>query len=312
MNTKTFAAIALNNKDYPTFTAKLEEAVRWVDFAARQGADLVVLPEALNLYFGDGDAANIPSLAETALDDWQVQARPLVESAIRNRVAVTVPVIIREAGRLLNCFYLVDKHGQTLGRYDKQCPTPEELDAGVVAGNSPLIEWEGIKIGGAICFDCYFPEVFARQADAGAQVFLMPSLTPGGDHLKYNALVNSTPIVLAYPAYSQIIDVDGRELAGGGYRHETLRFGFGSPVILATINFDRVVLFAQHNQTKIVEMQQTYGAKIAVRFDQPNCLFIVESRSPDLTMQEVIKRFDLIEQRRYFRQYACHKESIHK
>jgi predicted amidohydrolase len=222
-------------------------------------------------------------------------------------VAVTVPVIVRDEGRLRNCFYLLDKNGKTLGRYDKRCPTPEELDAGVVSGNTPLIEWEGIKIGGAICFDCYFPDVFRHQADAGAQVFIMPSLTPGGDHLKYNALANSTPIVLAYPAYSQIIDVDGRELAGGGYRNETLRFGFGSPVVLATINFDRVVLYANHNQSKIVDLQQTYGKKIAVRFDQPNCLFVVESRSEDLTMNEVMKRFDLISQRDYFRQYASHK-----
>ncbi|MCC7349609.1 MAG: carbon-nitrogen hydrolase family protein [Phycisphaerales bacterium] len=302
----------MNNKDYPTFAAKLEEAVRWVDFAARQGARLVVLPESLNLYFGDGDVDHMPSLAEAALDDWQLQTRPLIESAIRNQVAITVPVIAHKEGRLLNCFYLVDKNGNVLGRYDKQCPTHEELDAGMVPGNSPLIEWEGIKIGGAICFDCYFPEVFSRQADAGAQIFLMPSLTPGGDHLNYAALKNSTPIVLAYPAYSRIIDLDGRELAGGGYRNETLRFGFGSPVILASINFDRVVLYANHNQEKIVEMQQTYGAKIAVRFDQPNCLFIVESRSPDLTMQEVIKRFNLIDQRRYFNQYACRKESICK
>lgn len=304
MMTKTFASVALSNKDYRSFAAKLDEAARWVDFSARQGADLVVLPETLNLYYGDGDAEKMPSPADLALDDWQAQTSVLIESAVRNQVALTIPLLIREAGRLLNCFYLIDKTGRPLGRYVKSCPTPVEIDEGVLPGNNTPIEWEGIKIGGAICFDCYYPEVFSRQVDAGAQIFLMPSLTPGGDHLNFIALTNSTPIVLAYPAYSRIIDVDGRELAGGGYRNETLGFGFGAPVILATINFNRIVLFGDRNQSKILDLQQTYGAKISVRFDQPNCLFIVESRSADLPIDEVVRRFDLIDQRSYFRQSA--------
>ncbi|HWL53359.1 MAG TPA: hypothetical protein VNQ90_13060 [Chthoniobacteraceae bacterium] len=54
MNCKTIAAISLHNRDYPNLDAKLEEAARWVRFAAAQGADLAVLPEALNHYRGDG------------------------------------------------------------------------------------------------------------------------------------------------------------------------------------------------------------------------------------------------------------------
>ena len=305
MNIKTLAAVALNNKDYPDFDSKLAEAARWTEFSARQGADLVVLPEALNLYYGDGNPHAI-SMQEAALDDWETSTRVLIDCARRNKVAVTIPVIVREEGRLVNCFYLVSREGQVLGRYEKRCPTPSELDSGVRRGRGGLIEWEGLKIGGAICFDCYFPQVFKEQADAGAQLFLMPSLTPGGTYLSYYAMSLATPIVLAYPAYSRIIDLDGRELAGGGYRHETLRFGFGSPVVMTSINFDRVALFGDGNQQKIVALQEEYGGRVRVSFDQENVTFIVESRCEDLRIDEVIQRFELIPKQDFFN--ACGRQ----
>lgn len=305
MNIKTIATVALNNKDYPSFEAKLTEAVKWTDFAARAGADLVVLPEGLNLYYGDGDP-NL-SMAETALTDWQAQTRPLFECAIRNRIALTIPVFIRESNQVVNCFHLISSTGKVLGRYEKVCPTVEELRDGVRPGREcPLIDWDGIKVGGAICFDVYFSDVFTRQADAGAQLFLMPSLTPGGGYINYYAMKLGVPIALAYPAYSRIVDLDGRELDGAGYRYETLRFGFGAPVAIARINFDRVVLFANHNQEKIVEIQQAHGADVGVKFDQENCTFVLESRSANLSVAELIKRYDLIPQREYFP--ACRKK----
>jgi len=304
MNRKTFAAIALDNKDYPDFEAKLAEAVRWIDFAARQGADLIVLPEALNLYLGDGNPQAM-STQKFALDDWQAQTQPLFDSARRNAVTLTIPLVVREKGDLVNCFFLISRQGKVLGRYEKRYPTPEELKEGVQPGRSELIEWEGIKLGGAICFDCYFPDVFTQQADAGAQLFLMPSLTPGGGYLNHYAMSLGVPIAVAYPAYSRIIDLDGRELAGGGYRHETLRFGFGAPVVLATLNFERAVFYGNHNQEKIVPLQQAYGAAVSVTFNQENTFFVIESRSSELTINEVIQRFGLIRQQEYFRNCAA-------
>lgn len=304
MNEKTFAAVALTNADFPSFEAKLEEAARWTRFAAHQGADLVVLTEALNSYAGDGDPDAFQP-AKIALDDWQRQTATLLKAAREARVAVTVPIIERKKnGQLVNNFYVVDADGTVLGEYQKTCPTPYELKDGIVPGKSKLIEWQGIKIGGGICFDVHFQDVFENQADAGAQIFLIPSLTPGGSYLNQYALSTSTPMVLAYPAYSRIVDLDGTEIVGGGYRHETLRFGFGSPVILATINFDRTVLYANHNQEKIVAIQDKYGSKVRVKFDQEHCLFVLESRDNDLTVNQIIKEFGLIPQRQYFKESA--------
>jgi predicted amidohydrolase len=301
MNEKTIAAIALNNRDYPCFQAKLREAAKWVELAATQGADLVVLPERLNVYEGDG-GAHAP-LDELALDDWQSQTQILLDTASRCEVALTVPVVVREGGRLSNRFYLLSKQGEVLGHYQKRSPTVGERKAGVEAGRGPLIEWEGLKVGGAICFDTYYQSVFEKQARADADLFLIPSLTPAGQVLNYYALLYGKPMVLAYPAWSRIIDRDGHELAEGGHRWETLRFGFGSPVVLATINFDAVTLFADFNQEKMVEVQRCYGRRVRIRFDQPNGLFFLESRSPELTVQQVMAQFGLISRQEYFARY---------
>lgn len=306
MNEKTIAAIALNNRDYPSFEAKLAGAAEWVSRAAEQGAELVVLPEALNVYRGDGAGhARALTAEEIALDDWVSATQLLFDVARRCSVAVTIPVITREEGRLLNSFFLVSKNGEVLGRYQKMRPAPPERKEGILPGSTvQLIDWEGLKIGGGICFDCYYPEVFQAQVDAGADLFLISSLTPGGDYLNFYALHHSTPVVLAYPGWSRIIDVDGRDLAGGGYRNETLRFGFGSPVVMATINFDRVVLFADLNQSKMNDIQQAYGNRVRITFDQHNVSFILESRSLDLTVHEIVKRFALVPKRCYFKEAA--------
>ena len=102
---------------------------------------------------------------------------------------------------------------------------------------------------------------------------------------------------------AELFGKTGKEVAEGGYRHETLRFGFGAPVYTATINFDRVALYGNHNQEKMVEVQQSYGSKVRVQFDQQNGLFFLESRSSDLTVKDVMRKFDLISARDYFAQF---------
>jgi hypothetical protein len=41
---------------------------------------------------------------------------------------------------------------------------------------------------------------------------------------------------------------------------------------------------------------------VRIRFDQPNCTFLLESRSADLTVSEVMREFGLISRRDYLAQ----------
>jgi predicted amidohydrolase len=302
MDERNIAAIALSNRDFPSLQSKLLEAAEWLALAAGAGADMVVFPETINRYCGDGPNNPLRQPCdEIALDHWQRDCAVLIESAIQNKVAATIPVLRRDGDVLSNCFFLISKDGRILGEYKKRCPTIYEIESNIPPARTQLIEWEGLQVGGAICFDTLFPEVFSDQVEAGARLFLVPSLWPGGSNLDFYALEHSCPIVLAYPAWSRILDANGSELAAGGHRSETLRFGFGSPVVMAPINFDSVVLYGNENQQKMVDVQRHYGRRVRIAFDQKNVIFFVESRCADLSIEEVVRQFGLMPRRAYLR-----------
>lgn len=300
MYEKSISTIALREGGFPDLQAVLREAARWVEVAASQGADLAVLPETINLMHRTGDAS---PHEQFALEDWRSETALLCETAARHRISLVLPLLVRDGVNLANRFYLLAKDGSELGFYQKQIPAVGERLEGVQpALNSPL-RWEGLTLGGGICIDVYFPRrVFDPQIDAGTDLFVIPSMTPAGVFLDTCAVTYGVPFVLAYSPWSRILDRDGKELAAGGLRSETLRAGSGIPLQQATINFDAVSLFADFNQDKIQDVQRHYGKKVRVRFDQSNCLFLVESRSIDLSIKEVIREFGLVSRRDYFAQ----------
>ena len=300
MNEKIIATIALREEGFANLGETLQEAARWVEVVAAQGAQLAVLPETINLLHRKD--ASIP-LEEFAIEDWHKETAVLCEAAVRCGISLVLPLLVRDHGILANRFYVLSKDGNPLGHYQKRAPAPGEMASGVESGNTSPIRWEGLRIGGAICVDVYYPQVvFDPQAESGVDLFLIPSLTPAGSVLDSSAVTYGVPFVLAYSSWSRILDRDGTELAAGGYRSETLRFGFGLPVLQATINFDAVTLFADQNQEKMRDVQRHYGSSVRIRFNQPNCIFKLESRSADLSVDDVMRQFGLVSRRDYFAQ----------
>ncbi len=314
MNEKTIATIAFRDGGFSSLNETLQEAAGWLELAAAQGAQLAVLPETINLLHRNNASAPVE---EFALEDWRQATSLLCETAVRSKIALVLPLLVRDNGVLANRFYLLSKDGDSLGFYQKRAPAPGERSSGVEAGCTLPISWEGLKVGGAICVDVYYPHaVFEPQMESGADFFVIPSFTPAGALLDSCALTFGVPFVLAYSPWSRILDRDGTELAAGGYRSETLRFGFGSPVHLATVNFDAVTLFADGNQERMRDIERRYGRDVRIRFNQHNCLFKLESRSADLSVDEVMRQFGLVSRRDYFAQndpdaYQCkfHKSS---
>jgi hypothetical protein len=301
MNEKTIATVALSGQA-KNFQETLEEASHWVAVAAEQGAQLAVLPETINRLHNE--KRSVPP-EDDAVENWQKETARLCETAARSKIALVLPLLVREKNALANRFYFLSGTGELLGSYQKRVPAPGEISAVAPPTNSTPIRWEGLNIGGAICFDLYYPQaVFDPQIESGADLFVIPSLTPAGSLLDSYPVIYGVPFVLAYSPWSRILNRDGTELAAGGYRSETLRFGFGSPVMQATINFDAVTLFADFNQEKMRDVQRHYGPRVRIRFHQPNCLFTLESRSPDLSVREMMKQFGLVSRREYFARHA--------
>ena len=314
MNLRTLSVIALSDRDYPSLEEKLQEAVRWIGLAAGEGAELIVLPELLNRFCGNGEGhALLSSLEKSAFGDWEVEAAPLIAAARHHKVWLTVPVVHRDRGGLYNSFFLISPEGKAAWRYDKQLPTPSELRDGITPGQASTYDWQGVWLGGAICFDTCFSDNFKNQIEGGAELFLIPSQWPGGAPISFFCRHYGVRAALAYPAWSRIVDIDGEAITEGGYREESLRFGFGAPVYTATLNFDRVALFGNINQLQIVALREKYGDRIKITFDQPNCLWFMESLDPSLAEASLMQEFGLISAREYFqdckRQVALARET---
>lgn len=307
MNEKSIATIALRDQGFADLQAVLREAAHWVEAASAQGADLAVLPETINLLHRSAHEA---PLEELALEDWRSETALLCEAAAKHRISLVLPLLVRDGTSLANRFYLLARDGSELGFYQKQVLAVGERAAGVQPARDRPIHWEGLTLGGGICIDVYFPDsVFKPQMEAGADLFVIPSMTPAGAFLDTCAVLYGVPFVLAYSPWSRLLDRDGKELAAGGFRSETLRAGLGAPLQQATINFNAVSLFADFNGEKIEALQRHYGPKVRVRFDQSNCLFFVESRSVDLSIGEIMREFGLISRRDYFAQLVPESSS---
>jgi predicted amidohydrolase len=296
VNIKQISAVGLKVGDFDTFADKELAAIKLLEHCAAIGSDFALFPETINIYCGDGpDNPRSMTISEVAFDDLKPVSR-LLGRAKELKIGLGFGLFLRENNHLHNYLFVYDKDGCDCGRYSKRFPTAGELDAGVIPGKSDqkLIEWEGLKAAGAICFDTQFEEIFADQKDSGADLMLIPSMWSGGSPVDIYAYKYSLPTVLAYCAWSKIIGIDGKIVVETGYRSEALRFGMSLPIATAKINFDSKAFHLEYNGQFIPEIEKRYGPKVKLVLDNPNSVFYLSSHSPDLTVADVIKEYKLI------------------
>ena len=314
MDIRRICAIALEVGEYSDFTAKEKQAICLLEAAARQGARLAVLPETINLYCGDGP--NNPralSPSDAAFDDL-TPVKNLLARARELNIALAFGLFIRERGELYNRMYLFGNDGRKLGYYTKRNPTAEELAEGVRPGpeQQPLMDWDGIPTGGAICFDTHFEEVFASQQRDGARLILIPSLWDGGRWLPSFAFRYSLTLAVAYGAWSRIIHSDGRILAENGHRSEAVRFGHFPPLAIADVNFDTGTFHICRNIDKLPALLAEYGSRLHYVPDEQNSVFYLSSLSSDFTIADLARQFNLLPYQDYFLSYRRQKEAFRK
>lgn len=314
MNIKQFSAVGLKVGDFDTFADKETEAIKLLEHCAAIGSDFALFPEAVNIYCGDGPGnPRAMTINAIAFDSLKPVAR-LLAAAKKLKIGLGLGLYLRENDLLHNCLLVYGKDGSECGRYRKCFPTIGELKEGVIPGGTDqkLIEWEGLKIAGAICFDTQFEELFANQKDRGADLILIPSMWPGGSPVDIYAYKYSLPTVLAYCAWSKIVGIDGKILAETGYRSEALRFGISLPIATAGINFDSNAFHLEYNGQFIPEIEKRYGTKIKLVLDNPNSIFYLSSMSSDLTVADIIKEYKLIVFQDMLKNYRQRLEKMKK
>jgi predicted amidohydrolase len=182
------AAVQLNSTDDKE--QNLEAAERLVRDAARDGAELVALPEKWNL-LGPGEALragaeNLDGPTLSAVRSWARELGVhLVAGSISERVA--------ERDKLSNTSVLVGPDGEVEAAYRKIHMF--DVDVGGVTYRESEHEEPGteivvahaadVPIGLTVCYDLRFPELYRILAVRGARVITVPAaftLHTGKDH----------------------------------------------------------------------------------------------------------------------------------
>jgi len=164
----------------PERAPTLAELPERLDALAKQGAQILVLPEFWNAAFEEG------RLSRGALES-EDDLTPLLEwSARRPGVLLcpgSLPLRVAEAPGLANRTWLI-QGGSFQSRYDKlHLFGPLGEPAWVRPGQGPAlatvsVDGGPLTVGLAICYDLRFPELFRDLAARGAELVLLPAQWP--------------------------------------------------------------------------------------------------------------------------------------
>jgi predicted amidohydrolase len=166
-----------------TLGAYRDKLARWVAEAAGAGAGLLVFPEygAMEYACASGEAvardldASLAAVSD-ALEEMDAAHADLARRHGVHILAASGPSQ-REGGRFVNAARLFTPDGR-VGVQEKRIMTPFERDWGISGGETTRVFQTALGcIGIAVCYDSEFPLLVRAQAEAGAEIILIPSCT---------------------------------------------------------------------------------------------------------------------------------------
>lgn len=213
----------------------IDNAVNMIEEAAKNGAELVVLPEIFNSPY---DNKCFFVYAEEFPGETSIKMMEIAKE--KNIFLLAGSISEKDGDKIYNTAYLYDRTGKMIARHRKMHLFDIDVKNGqyfkesdiLTAGDDfTIVDTELGKIGIAICFDVRFPEYFRVLEKKGAEIVLLPAafnMTTGPQHweisVRMRAIDNQYYIVAASPARdvnvnyisyanSRIIDPWGRVIA---------------------------------------------------------------------------------------------------
>lgn len=149
--------------------ANREQFAPLIADAARQKADLVVLPETLT------QTNTTQSYVECAEPVPGPSTDYFGRLAKKHNLYIVAGLNERDAHLVYNVAVLLGPDGKIAGKYRKVCLPRGEVSAGVAPGNEyPVFETRFGKVGMMVCYDGFFPEVARNLSANGAEVIAFP------------------------------------------------------------------------------------------------------------------------------------------
>jgi predicted amidohydrolase len=159
----------------------LETAQRLIQDAAKDGAQLIVLPEYFCM-MGLKDTDKVRIREQLGYGPIQEKLKSIAKENQIHLIAGTIPLAAKDTGKVLNTTLAFDPQGNQIGRYDKihlfGFQTDQERyqeSETIEAGNTPKLlkisidnqEW---VFGLSICYDLRFPELYRAMGKVDCHI----------------------------------------------------------------------------------------------------------------------------------------------
>ena len=190
----TLNIAAIQMVSTPDIQFNLETASGFISQAAKEGAQLAVLPEYFCL-MGLKDTDKVRARERYRHGPIQERLCAIAKENNIYLIAGTIPLEASDPQKVLNTTLVFDPQGQNIGRYDKihlfdfQTETERYQESETIeAGNAPgllniNIDGQEWVLGLSICYDLRFPELYRALGQVDCHVIPAAfTYTTGKDH----------------------------------------------------------------------------------------------------------------------------------
>jgi predicted amidohydrolase len=276
----TVSQISMQASNHKDMARKM--LVRMEEMASFE-PDIICLPEVFPFANLSSVRPPVAEVAETPLGDV---TRPFAEFARNHACYVVCPIYTKEDGRYYNSAVFIDRQGKLLGEYRKMHPTIGEMENGIAPGplEPPVFKTDFGVVGAQICFDIEWSDGWLALRRAGAEMVFWPSAFAGGKAVNTRAWQNKYVVVSSTRKdTSKICDLSGEVVAATGRWNDWA---------CAPVNLEQAFLHTWPFCRRFDDVYAKYGRKIRIRNFHEEEWSIIESRSPDVKIADVLKDFE--------------------
>ena len=222
----------------------LYKAEKMIRQAAKEGSELIVLPEMFNCPYENDFfpvfAEEFPGKSTQVLSDLAKELKIYI-------IGGSIPEF--DNGKIFNTSYVFDREGVLIGKHRKIHLFDIDIENGISFKESDalskgdkvtVVDTEYCKIGIAICYDMRFPELMRLMVQQGAEMIIIPAafnMTTGPAHwdltLRARALDNQVYFAAVSPArnlqasyhaygHSALADPWGKIIAQGNEKEDII------------------------------------------------------------------------------------------
>lgn len=245
--------------------------------------DIVCLPEVFPFEYIE---TKLTLAKKVEISDKVLET--FAEFSKQNNCYTVCPVYTSAAGKIYNSAVVFDRNGKRIGQYNKIHETVGAIADGVSCGAlfQPVIMTEFGPIGIQICYDINWDDGWKMLNGQDARIIFWCSAYDGGQQLNMKALQNKCIVASSTNKNtSKICDIDGRTITKTGIWD--LNFYCGP------VNLEKVFLPTYDYRSQFEEIKKKFGRKVRVTTFHEEEWTIIESVSPDVFINDIVKEFNL-------------------